>query len=61
MVSERWKAVSEAITQNGLHYAIEVRGRVFDNLSTFGLQRNEWIKDFDCPGSIFRIEEVDQF
>ena len=61
MVSERWKAGSEAITQNGLHYAIEVRGRVFDNLSTFGLPRNEWIKGFDCPGSTFKIEEVEQF
>jgi hypothetical protein len=37
IVSNRWKNGTEAISQNGVHYGIEVRGRVFDNLSIEGL------------------------
>ncbi|WP_408648900.1 papain fold toxin domain-containing protein [Tumidithrix elongata] len=49
------------MTQNGLYYGVEAGGRVFDNLSTYGLPRNEWINDFDCPGGIFKVEEVERF
>ena len=40
---------------------IEVRSKIFDNLSTTGLTREEWIKDFDCPSGQFIIEEIDSF
>jgi predicted DNA-binding ArsR family transcriptional regulator len=39
----------------------EVRGKVFDNLSTTGLTREEWIEDFDCPSGQFTVEEIDSF
>ncbi len=36
----------ESITENGTHSGVEVMGRVFDNLSTDGLARDDWIRDF---------------
>ena len=41
IVSERWRNGSEAISQNGVHHGIEVRGKVFDNLSVTGLSRED--------------------
>ncbi len=61
IVSQRWEEGRTPITQNGTHYGIEVRSKVFDNLSTTGLTREEWIKDFDCPSGQFIIEEIDSF
>ena len=61
IVSQRWEEGRTPITQNGTHYGIEVRRKVFDNLSTTGLTREEWIKDFDCPRGQFIIEEIDSF
>ncbi|MCL1465007.1 papain fold toxin domain-containing protein [Argonema galeatum] len=61
IVSQRLDEGRTNITQNGTHYGIEVRNKVFDNLSTTGQTREEWIKDFDCPSSQFSIEEVEKF
>lgn len=61
IVSQRWQDGHTPITQNGTHYGIEVRGKVFDNLSTFGLTREEWLADFDCPSGKFIIEEIERF
>ncbi len=61
IVSQRWEKGRTPITQNGTHYGIEVRRKVFDNLSTTGLNREEWIKDFDCPSGQFIIEEIENF
>jgi hypothetical protein len=47
----------QSITLNGKHYGVEVRGRVFDNLSTAGITREEWLKDFHCQSEEFVITE----
>ncbi len=52
---------NESITENGKHYGVEVRGRVFDNLSSSGLTREDWIKDFHCPSQKFHITELEDF
>lgn len=61
IVSARWQNGTEAISQNGVHYGVEVRGLVFDNLSVEGLSRENWVQDFSCPSGSFIIEEVEQF
>jgi hypothetical protein len=53
--------IGESITQNGVHYGVEVRGRVFDNLSSDGLIRDEWIRDFDSHNGEFLVEELENF
>jgi Papain fold toxin 2 len=50
----------ESITENGLHYGVEVLGKVFDNLSSMGLSRDEWVRDFRCRSGSFIIEEHDR-
>lgn len=35
------RGINESITLNSKHYGVEVRGRVFDNLSTDGLTRQD--------------------
>ena len=47
----------ESITINGKHYGVEVRGRVFDNLSPEGMMRDDWLKDFHCQSEEFMITE----
>jgi hypothetical protein len=54
------RGINESITLNGKHYGVEVRGRVFDNLSTDGLTREDWIDDFSCPSEQFIIQEWSQ-
>uniref|UniRef100_B8HQL1 Tox-PL-2 domain-containing protein n=1 Tax=Cyanothece sp. (strain PCC 7425 / ATCC 29141) TaxID=395961 RepID=B8HQL1_CYAP4 len=50
---------SESITDNGIHYGVEVFGKVFDNLSAKGLSREDWIRDFECrSGQDFNVEEL---
>lgn len=61
IVSERWDGSNQSITQNRVHYGVEVRGKVFDNLSTVGLARMNWVRDFSCPSGDFNIEEVENF
>nr|WP_202895864.1 papain fold toxin domain-containing protein [Iningainema tapete] len=52
------RGINQSITLNGKHYGVEVRGQVFDNLSTDGLTREDWINDFHCPSEQFIIEEL---
>ena len=61
IVSDRWNNGRESITQNGTHHGIEVRGKVFDNLSQVGLPRRDWLQNFDCRGGRFNLEEIDIF
>jgi Papain fold toxin 2 len=49
----------ESITENGMHYGVEVFGKVFDNLSMEGLSRADWVKDFHCPSERFIVDELD--
>ncbi len=58
IISNRYLS-SESITDNGIHYGVEVFGLVFDNLSRQGLPRNEWINDFSCRSGGFYVEELD--
>ncbi len=58
IISNRYTS-SESITDNGIHYGVEVFGLVFDNLSWQGLARDEWINDFSCPSGGFYVEELD--
>jgi hypothetical protein len=50
----------ESITENGIHYGVEVLGKVFDNLSAEGLVRSDWLQDFRCRSGGFIIEERDR-
>ncbi|MEH2066502.1 MAG: papain fold toxin domain-containing protein [Nostoc sp.] len=50
---------NESITENGTHYGVEVLGRVFDNLSTEGMTREDWLRDFHCPSEQFVFEELE--
>ncbi|QYX31128.1 papain fold toxin domain-containing protein [Sphaerospermopsis torques-reginae] len=58
IISERCSP-NESITDNGIHYGVEVLGLVFDNLSSHGLPRDLWIKDFSCRSGGFYIEELE--
>lgn len=58
IASDRY-SLSESITENGTHYGIEIFDRVFNNLSTEGLTRTEWLQDFHCPSEQFVLTELD--
>lgn len=58
IISDRYSPL-ESITDNGIHYGVEVLGLVFDNLSHQGLPRDEWINDFSCRSGSFNIQELD--
>ena len=51
--------ILESITDNGVHYGVEVLGQVFDNLSVEGMTIEEWLNDFDCPSHQFIITELE--
>jgi Papain fold toxin 2 len=57
ITSDRY-GLDESITENGTHYGVEVMGKVFDNLSTEGLSREDWIKDFSCLSGSFIVDEL---
>ena len=61
IISERLESqgITESITVNGKHYGVEVRGLVFDNLSTDGMSKEEWLKDFHSPSDQFVVEEIE--
>lgn len=63
ILSDRMESIGvlNSITQNGFHYGVEVRGRIFDNLSRQGLSVEEWQKDFHCASEAFVIEELEGF
>ncbi len=60
IISNRYSNI-ESITDNGIHYGVEVLGLVFDNLSRQGLPRDEWMNDFSCRSGGFNLEELDNF
>lgn len=51
----------ETITENGVHYGVEVFGKIFDNLSRQGLYADDWIKDFTSLSNEFKIEVIEEF
>lgn len=52
---------SESITENGVHYGVEVFGKIFDNLSRQGLSQADWIEDFTSLSNEFEIEVIEEF
>jgi len=52
---------SETITENGVHYGIEVYGKIFDNLSREGLSPDDWIKDFTSLSDEFDVKVIEEF
>jgi hypothetical protein len=59
IVSHRWRQCGESIAQTGIHQGIEVYGKVFDNLSSEGLDRARWLADFDCTSGEFEVIELE--
>lgn len=53
--------IRDSITINGQHFGVEVRGRIFDNLSDRGQSRSNWIQDFQCHSGQFILTEIDSW
>lgn len=53
------QGIGESITDNGTHYEVKVLGRVFNNLSSEGMTRKDWLNDFDCPNHQFTVTEIE--
>jgi hypothetical protein len=49
------QGITDSITDNGVHYGVEVRGKVFDNLSPEGLAIQDWVNDFHCLSDEFDL------
>ncbi|GAB1539644.1 hypothetical protein NUACC21_23110 [Scytonema sp. NUACC21] len=52
--------INDSITLNGIHYGVDLKERVFDNLSTEGLTLSDWLNDFDCPSGEFLVDYLDE-
>jgi hypothetical protein len=52
--------IKDSITGNGTHYGVEVKEKVFDNLSSQGMSREDWLADFYCLSEQFIVEEIDK-
>ena len=63
IVSDRLEqgGISESITTNGIHYGVEVCGKVFNNLSSQGLGRDDWLQDFHSPSESFQLNIIEVF
>jgi hypothetical protein len=51
----------DSITENGVHYGVEVYGLVFDNLSSEGLLFQDWVDDFHSISEEFDLIELNSF
>lgn len=54
------QGINDSITLNGIHYGVEVKERVFDNLSIEGLTLSDWFNDFECASSEFLVDYLDK-
>ena len=63
MLSDRLeqRGCSETITENGVHYGVEVFGLIFDNLSPPGLSPEQWINDFTSLSNEFEATVIKEF
>lgn len=63
ILSERLErlGIGESITRNGIHYGVEIKGKVFDNISKEGLTREDWIKDFHSLSDEFEVKIIEEF
>jgi Papain fold toxin 2 len=57
MLSDRLErqGITDSITDNGIHYGVEVCGKVFDNLSPEGMLLEEWVRDFHSMSDEFDL------
>jgi hypothetical protein len=57
MISNRLEqqGITDSITDNGIHYGVEVRGKIFDNLSPDGMTLEEWVRDFHSISDEFDV------
>lgn len=53
------QGITDSITLNGIHYGVEIKERIFDNLSMEGLTKEDWLNDFQCSNGEFLIDYVD--
>ncbi|WP_225902733.1 papain fold toxin domain-containing protein [Pseudanabaena sp. PCC 6802] len=51
----------ETITENGVHYGVEVFGKIFDNLSKQGLSPEDWGSDFISLSNEFEVVVIEEF
>jgi Papain fold toxin 2 len=51
----------DSITENGIHYGVEVGGVVFDNLSSEGILLQDWVSDFHSISDEFELIELVDF
>ncbi|NET61627.1 MAG: hypothetical protein F6K47_37550 [Symploca sp. SIO2E6] len=51
----------ETITENGVHYGVEVFGKIFDNLSRQGLSPEDWVNDFTSLSNEFEVKVIEVF
>lgn len=51
----------ESITENGVHYGVEVYEKIFDNLSRHGLSPENWVQDFTSLSNEFQVEVIEEF
>jgi hypothetical protein len=60
ILSDRLEQIGiyDSITTNGQHFGVEIRDKVFDNLSEQGLSREQWLQDFSCHSGEFLITEL---
>ena len=58
IISDRFNDY-QSITTNGKHYGVEVRGKVFDNLSPQGMTKETWLQDFHCQSEEFLLNELE--
>jgi Papain fold toxin 2 len=49
------QGITDSITDNGVHYGVEVRGQVFDNLSPAGMAMEDWVQDFHSLSDEFDL------
>jgi hypothetical protein len=52
--------INDSITLNGIHYGVEIKARVFDNLSSEGLSLSNWLNDFECASGEFIVDYLDE-
>lgn len=51
----------ETITENGVHYGVEVYGTIFDNLSKQGRSPDDWVQDFTSLSNEFEVKVIEEF
>jgi Papain fold toxin 2 len=57
MLSDRLtrQGITDSITDNGIHYGVEVCGKVFDDLAPEGMPLEEWVQDFHSMSDEFDL------